>query len=286
MPPQSPAISDRDPHIRAAAAFHAACVEWSSRLPAALAPRGPGRLAALACMLEASAPKPGNVHPAADFPDLSHAELMAAAAAIAPALEMASIAPLGDVILNAVRRSRAVTRSNANLGIILALAPLAAVSPDAWAEVAASGSMAAACEGANRVLRGLGPDDAAAIWQAIGLSRAGGLGSAETHDLAGPPPHDILAAMRLAADHDQIARLWTDGYARLATGLVADLVAACGAGLPWHEAIVDAFLRQLAREPDSLIGRRHGPEVAADVSSRAAAVLAAPVEARGASLAE
>lgn len=237
-------------------------------------------------MLEASAPKPGNVHPGADFSDLSHAELMAAAAAIAPALEMASVASLGDMILDAVRRSRSVTRSNANLGIILALAPLAAVSPAAWAAVAASGSMAAACDGAEAALGRLGPGDAASIWQAIGLARPGGMGSAATHDLGGPPPRDILTAMRLAADRDQIARLWTGGYASLVTGLVADLVAANQAGLAWREAIVDAFLRQLAREPDSLIARRHGAEVADDVSARAAAVLAAEPLQRGTALAD
>jgi triphosphoribosyl-dephospho-CoA synthase len=57
---------------------------------------------------------------------------------------------------------------------------------------------------------------------------------------------------------------------------VADLEAAVGRGLSVHEAIVDAFLAQLAREPDSLIARKHGLPVAAEVSRRAAAARAQP----------
>ncbi|MFM8802677.1 MAG: hypothetical protein ACKOK8_01980, partial [Planctomycetia bacterium] len=41
-----------------------------ARLPGSCPPRGRGWCAAAASVLEASAPKPGNVHPAASFPDL------------------------------------------------------------------------------------------------------------------------------------------------------------------------------------------------------------------------
>ena len=53
-------------------------------LPASCRAWGRGWCAATAGMLEAWAAKPGNVHPAAAFADLSHAELVAAALAIAP----------------------------------------------------------------------------------------------------------------------------------------------------------------------------------------------------------
>ena len=206
------------------------------------------------------------MHPAADFPDLSHAELVAAGVAIAPAMEHAAEVPLGRTILAAVTAARSVTRSNANLGIVLAIAPLAAV-PDAAPE-----SPAAVAE----VLARLTPADAADVWQAIWLAQPGGMGHSGKHDLAGPPPDDLLAAMRLAAPQDSIARLWSEGYHSLFTGLVADLGAAIGRGLPLDDATVGAFLAQLAREPDSLIARRHGLPVAVEVSKRAAAALADP----------
>ena len=227
---------------------------------------------AAASILEASAAKPGNVHPAADFPDLTHTELVAAGLAIAPAMERAAEMPLGQTVLAAVRAARSVARSNANLGIVLAIAPLAAV-PDAPAAKAAPATARAAVAA---VLARLTPADAADVWQAIRLSQPGGLGESPQHDLAGPAPADLLAAMRLAAPRDAIARLWTDGYQSLHAGLVADLLAAIDHGLPLHDAIVDAFLAQLAREPDSLIARKHGLPVALEVSGHAAAARAAP----------
>ena len=228
--------------------------------------RSRGSCPARACRLEASAPKPGNVHPGASFPDLDHGELVAAGLAIAPALDAAPDRPLGTTILECVHASRRVTRSNANLGIVLALAPLAAtpglpgpVDPRAVAATLAR----------------LTPADAAAVWEAIRLATPGGMGRRGRHDLAGPPPDDLLAAMRAAAGHDQIARLWTEGYGPLQDGLVADLAESVADGLSADEAIVRGFLRQLVREPDSLIVRRHGGAVAAEVSAAAAAALAA-----------
>jgi triphosphoribosyl-dephospho-CoA synthase len=49
--------------------------------------------------------------------------------------------------------------------------------------------------------------------------------------------------------------------------------------------VLDTFLAQLAREPDSLIVRRHGIDVATTVSRRAAMVLATPAPDREAAIA-
>jgi triphosphoribosyl-dephospho-CoA synthase len=246
------------------------------RIPAPCRPWGPGWCATAACMLETLAPKPGNVHPAADFDDLSHAELIAAGIAIGPPLDAAAGRPLGRAVLEAVEASRRCTRSNANLGIVLAIAPLAAL-PDgpAGAHPVTAAAVAA-------VLARLGPEDAADVWRAIAIANPGGMGASDRWDLAGPPPTDLLEAMRLSAAHDQIGRLWSHGYGDLLDGLVRDLAAevdglvAAGTtgSQPLLDAIVRGFLRQLARTPDSLIARRHGPAIAADVSAGAAAVLA------------
>ena len=237
-----------------------------SRLASSCQPQGRGWSAAAASILEASAAKPGNVHPAAEFPDLTHAELVAAGLAIAPAMDQAAEVPLGRTILTAVTAARSVTRSNANLGIVLAIAPLAAVPDDRPASPTA----------VAEVLARLTPADAADVWQAIELAQPGGMGQSGRHDLAGPPPDDLIAAMRLAGPRDSIARLWADGYDSLFTGLVTDLDAAIGRGLALDAAIVQAFLAQLAREPDSLIARRHGLPVAIEVSQRAATARARP----------
>jgi len=190
---------------------------------------------------------------------------VAAGLAVAAAMERATEVPLGRTILDAVTAARTVTRSNANLGIVLAIAPMAAAA-DASADPAAIAA----------VLARLTPADAVDVWQAIRLAQPGGMGHSGQHDLAGPPPDDLMAAMRLAAPHDAIARLWTEGYESLHGGLVADVRVAVCRGLTLHDAIVDAFLAQLAREPDSLIARKHGLPVALEVSRHAAVARAAP----------
>lgn len=250
---ESPDRQDRAVWDRAVAAGLA-------RLAGACVPGSRGWCAGAACILEASAPKPGNVHPGCAFPDLAHEELVAAAIAIAPIMDQAAAAPLGRTILAAVEASGRVTRSNANLGIVLAITPLAAADPP------------------GRVLEPLArlaPADAADVWRAIALARPGGMGTSDRHDLRAPPPADLRAAMRAAAHRDQIARLWATGYTDLFAGLVTDLAVEVAAGHPLDDAIVRSHLRQLAREPDTLIARRHGADVAADVSRRAAGVLAA-----------
>jgi triphosphoribosyl-dephospho-CoA synthase len=238
-------------------------------------PGGRGWCAAIAGVLEATAAKPGNVHPGASFADLSHADLVAAAAAIAPAMERAATARVGRTILAAVSAARAAAATNANLGIILLIAPLAAVPDDTPLEAAA----------VDRVLAGLEADDAADVYAAIALARPGGMGRVGRDDVTGPAPADLLAAMRAAAGRDQIARLWASGFGPLFSGPVADLHAALAADTPILDAIIDCHLRQLAREPDSLIARKHGAAAAAAVSAQAAVILNAGAVERPAAIA-
>jgi triphosphoribosyl-dephospho-CoA synthase len=248
--------------------FHTAVAAATLALPASLPPGGRGWCAAVASILEAAAAKPGNVHPAASFPDLAFADLVAAGIAIAPAIDAAATRPLGETILGAVRAAGAATPSNANLGIVLLVAPLAAVRGPT------PGPTPLSAAAADAVVAATGPADAAAIWEAIQLAKPGGLGRSDRWDLAGPPPTEIRAAMRESADRDTIARMWAHGYDELFAGPVADLAATVGGGWPLEPAIVRCHLRQLARRPDSLIGRRHGPAAGEEVSARAAALVA------------
>jgi triphosphoribosyl-dephospho-CoA synthase len=234
-------------------------------IPPGLQRGGIGWCAAVASILEAAAAKPGNVHPGASFDNLTFADFVAAGIAIAAPLEHAWSQPLGQTILDAVRSAVVATPSNANLGIVLLIAPLAAVplhrAPLTPAHVEA-------------VLARLNASDAAAIWQAIQLARPGGMGKSDRHDLAGPPPADIREAMALAADRDTIASLWARGFGPLFAGPVADLAATLSADVPLETAIIKTYLRQLARRPDSLIARRHGDQTACEVSARAADLVA------------
>jgi triphosphoribosyl-dephospho-CoA synthase len=230
----------------------------------------PGAAATLACLYEATAAKPGNVHPGASFDDVSYADFVASAVAIAPLIDQAPERGVGLTVLEAVRGTRAAVGTNTNLGTLLLIAPLSAVPPDQ-----------SLSEGIHAVLTGLTSDDTKHVYEAIRISSAGGLGRAEKADVFADPPSDLslVDVMRLAAGRDTIARQYINGFADVFGGTAAWIEEALARGMPLGEAIVSAQIKQLAKCRDSLIGRKCGPQMAAEATRRAATVL--ELESRG-----
>lgn len=239
----------------------------SELLPAPETPRrtlGPGACGELACVLEATAPKAGNVHPLASFADLEYADFLAAAAAIAPALELAPGRGIGATVLDAVERTRAAAATNVNLGIVLLLAPLAKVHAASDLRAALRAETEAATVG-----------DADAVYRAIRAARPGGLGKVEAEDVGGAPARPLLEVMRLAATRDLIARQYATGYEDVFEIGLPELRACLAAGLGILDAIVRCHLRLVAALGDSLIRRKVGAAIEDEARERAAAVLAA-----------
>ena len=228
--------------------------------------------AQLACLLEAFAPKPGNVSPGAGFGDTSYLDFLASAAAIGRSLGSAS-RPLGEIILMAVRDTRRWVDVNTNLGIVLLLAPLARAAalwgpPD---EVPIE--LGELRRSLTTVLGESTVEDAQAAYEAIRLASPGGLGSVDSQDVASAPTVTLTTAMRLAADRDGVAYEYaTDFRATFEVGAVA-LRAARRAGLDWNDAVVETYLTLLAAYPDTHIARRAGHARAAEVTRTAGAVL-------------
>ena len=121
--------------------------------------------AQLACVLEVSAEKPGNITPSHDFHDTTYEDMLRSAIAIGPELGRAGERGVGDTVLAAVRATRRVAGSNTNLGIALLLAPLA--------RAALTGGGAPLPGRVEAVLGGLTLDDASAARTAASWSRSG-----------------------------------------------------------------------------------------------------------------
>ncbi len=218
----------------------------------------PGKLAHIACVMEVQARKPGNVHRFADFDDLDHLDFLLAAAAVAEPLDRAASVGVGRAVLEAVEATRRVVATNANLGIILLLAPMAAAPMDV--ELAA---------GLPRVLDALTVDDARHVYRAIRLANPGGLGRADAQDVADEPTVTLRQAMALAADRDLIARQYADGFPLVLGEGLPILRRHLNAGRALEPAIVATHVELLANHPDSLIARKLGLEVAREASRRA-----------------
>jgi triphosphoribosyl-dephospho-CoA synthase len=221
--------------------------------------------AQLACLLEVSAPKPGNVSPERHFHDTRYEDFLASAVAIGPALAVAGARPLGATILAAVEATARWARSNTNLGIVLLLAPLA---------------RAAAREGDLRgrvaaVLDETTVADAADAYAAIRRARPGGLGASRTEDVSAAPTVTLRDAMALAADRDTIAREYATAFALTFEVGAPALATARHRGLTWSDATVECFLALLAAVPDTHVARKLGRVEAERLSGRAREVVTA-----------
>jgi triphosphoribosyl-dephospho-CoA synthase len=239
--------------------------------------------AQLACLLEASAPKPGNVSPGRHFPDARYEDFLASAAAIGGPLSGAGVRPLGATVRLAVESTTRWTRSNTNLGVILLLAPLAKAAVGVGSRVGFAVQTAettpdgdtALRDALRRVLDSTGVDDAREVYAAIRQASPGGLGQAPAQDVKDEPTVSLLEAMRLAEGRDGIAREYATAFAAtFGTGKPA-LERARQDGLGWEDAVVETFLTLLAARPDTHIARRGGSALAEDASRLARTALAA-----------
>jgi triphosphoribosyl-dephospho-CoA synthase len=242
------------------------------RSPTATAggPRRPEAVAGaaqLACVLEASAEKPGNVTPSHDFDDTSFEDMLRSGIALGGELGRAGERGVGATVLAAVRASRDVADANTNLGIALLLAPIA--------RAALSSAPGPLRERLGDVLRGLTVDDARAAYAAIRLAGAGGLDEPVEHDVHDEPEVTLREAMAAAAQRDTVAAEYvTDHAVTFDLGLPV-LAGALEDGLPPRDAIVALALRLLGAVPDTLIARKRGREAAGRVTEGAREVLAA-----------
>jgi triphosphoribosyl-dephospho-CoA synthase len=252
--------------------------------------------AQLACLLEASAPKPGNVSPGRHFSDMRYEDFLASAAAIGGPLTAAAGRPLGATIRLAIEATARWTRANTNLGIVLLLAPLARAAVTVGSDPGDGASwgltpgpdepgVGGGGEGDSswqklrtrlrQVLDETTVEDARDVYEAIRLASPGGLGTADSQDVAGDPTVTLVDAMRLAAHRDGIAREYATAFElTFETGAPA-VARARRDGLPWDDAIVETFLAVLANTVDTHVVRRGGASLAADVSRLAHDAIAA-----------
>jgi triphosphoribosyl-dephospho-CoA synthase len=197
-----------------------------------------------------------------DFADTTYGDFLLSAAAIAPLIEDAPSRGVGQIVLDGIRATRQIVRHNTNLGMLLLLAPLAAVPRDVRLR-----------DGIEFVLDGMTISDSRGVFEAIRLAKPGGLGRVSQQDVDSPPTLPLRAVMRLAADHDMIARQYANGFREVLDDGVSVLEDYVNQTREWESAIIGCFLELMARHPDSLIARKRGTAEAAEAGERARRVL-------------
>jgi triphosphoribosyl-dephospho-CoA synthase len=231
-----------------------------------------GLAASIACILEATARKPGNVHRTADFAgDAHYLDFLLSAAAISNVFANPAESSVGEIILKGVTQTRSVVSTNTNLGILLLMAPLAKISDGAPVRTTL-----------NTILEQLTVEDARVAYRAIQRANPGGLNQASEQDIRDEPTVTLLEAMKLAADRDLIARQYATGFVDLFEISLPALAAGLEHRWEWHglflepsleNAIIFSYLTLLSERPDTLIARKRGTTIAEESARRAAEAL-------------
>lgn len=214
-----------------------------------------------ACIWEVTARKAGNVHISANFHDMHYVDFLLSAAALADCLQRENVKPLGELILQCVRASRQVTRTNTNLGIILLLVPLAKVDHSDFSS------------GILKVLESTTIDDSKAVFEAIRLANPAGLGETDEQSVHDTPSIPLRDVMSLASSWDTIARQYANGFQEVLQFGVPLLQQALRHNVSLENAIIETQLEILSEIPDTHIARKYGQPNAENVRQQAKKIL-------------
>jgi len=224
-----------------------------------------------ACLMEATAPKAGNVSPGQSFIDLHYHDFVRASEIAANAFNVND--RFGKAIFSAVEQIGREIGTNVNLGILLLLGPLYQADQllqtnrvevptiDHWKKAVAT------------TLESIPVEDENDIFRAISISSAGGLGKADKWDVNQAHPEvNLMEAMRHAAGRDRVAKQYATAFVDLLDAVVPilrDSIVVTGDLL---HGIVKTQMRLLAADRDTLISRKNGESVAEEVRYRASRV--------------
>jgi len=222
-----------------------------------------GHLATLACWLEATAPKAGNVHPCASFSDMTYADFYHSALAIGKIFDCVEFLNVGQLVLQGLEATREAVTVNTNLGTLLLLAPLSR------AIIGCQSASELDSDVIGKALAELRGEDAELVYKAIRLANPGGIGRVKEMDIHDDAPHDLLAAMKAAADRDMIAAEYAESFTRTLE-MALRLHQFRAEGETWMVAICHIQAWSLAHWGDSLIVRRNGAAIDEKVRELAA----------------
>jgi triphosphoribosyl-dephospho-CoA synthase len=245
------------------------------------------KIAQIASVLEVSGyPKPGNVHRTRDFHDMVFEDFLISGIVIGDTIKEAashgreinnsitySEAFLGKYILKAVKETDKWIANNTNLGIIMMLTPISV-------SAAISNNMDELRENIEVLMKNTTVIDAVALYDAINIADAGGMGEQEDFDVtSSKAKEELIEKNQSMYDVLAISASWDS----LASELTSGMPISFDIGFKtFHNlkktystnlSTVITFLTILSKVPDTLISRKYGNEKAEEVSEIAKELL-------------
>lgn len=234
---------------------------------------GPVDAIQYACVLEATAPKAGNVHPVAKFDDLCFADFVSAAEIAAIELTVAS-SGLGDRVHSLIDQTRRRTNTNVNLGIALLFGPIV-LAEEQQRPTSDSWTLDHWHDATSNVLLNITKEQSHRLGQAIAKASAGGMDgdyqpedpSLDVQSLT--DSFDVMAAMREAKNRDLIAAEYANGFESFFADVVPTVETSVRETGDLLSGISLAHLRLLADRGDTLIARKNGRQTEREIRKRA-----------------
>lgn len=233
---------------------------------------------ALACVLEAAAPKLGNVHPSASYADMHFGHFATAAIAFSShlrSLPFADTQQVGDLTLQLSRIMQSHVQRNSSLGTILLFSPICCAFQRLSLQNTVPPTGTNLRQEIRAVLAGLTPKDSDLTYQVIRNSNMNGLGHQEQYDVREPAPDNLLEAMAVVEDFDAVARQYTMDYEDIFDRLLPEFDCLLATFSDPCDAICRLQLHWLAQEADGFILRKSNRSVAELVCTKARCLLEA-----------
>jgi len=249
----------------------------------------------LAILLEVSANKPGNVNLVVGFEGTNHMHFLASAVAAAPhfrlAAERGMAAAEGKIALKDVGVGRIIrdcvadisawqSGGNTLLGTIILFTPLA-VAAGMTKDEKGVFNLHVLRRNLKKVVEATTPEDAVAVYEAVGIAKPSGLGKAPDLDVNDPGSVkriieegiSLYQVFKIAASYDMVCSEWVNNYPVTFEYAYPLLVQNLKEDGDLNMAIIHTFLAVLAKHPDTFIARKVGLKRACEVSAAAEEVL-------------
>jgi triphosphoribosyl-dephospho-CoA synthase len=249
----------------------------------------------LAILLEVSADKPGNVNLVVGFEGTNHMHFLASAVAAAPhfrlAAERGMAAAEGEIALKDVGVGRIIrdcvadisawqSGGNTLLGTIILFTPLA-IAAGMTKDEKGVFNLHVLRQDLKKVVEATTPEDAVAVYEAVGIAKPSGLGKAPDLDVKDPGSVkriieeriSLYQVFKIAASYDMVCSEWVNNYPVTFEYAYPLLVQNLKEDEDLNMAIIHTFLAVLAKHPDTFIARKVGLKRACVVSAAAEEVL-------------
>ncbi len=249
----------------------------------------------LAILLEVSADKPGNVNLVVGFEGTNSMHFLASAVAAAPYFRLAAergvAAAKGEIGLEDIGVGRIIcdcvadinawqSGGNTLLGTIILFMPLAAAAGMTKDEKGVF-DLPVLRKNLRRVVEATTPEDAVAVYEAVGIAKPSGLGKAPDLDVNDPSSVkriveeriSLYQVFKIAASYDMVCSEWFNNYPVTFEYAYPLLMQNLKENGDLNTTIIHTFLAVLAKHPDTFIARKVGLKRACEVSAVAEEVL-------------